>query len=278
VVVGEKYAEKARRADDPAKRRVELVRRDHGEGEHGGAGPEAAPPAREEARVGGGAGAADTAEDLEQEVVGKGADVVIVVGTAPEPGAATEKAHAAASRIQLPSAALAARTPGGHLRADRAREDPAPGPGSLRRQRRNSRRRAEREGTTNQPARIHDDDELISRPDWALWASETPFRSISAELAFIGPDCLPHSSAEKKKELVCVHTGTGLPVAAMECAAKGMAAEPCAGGVVDRRCGSCGAVAYCSRAHQVLNSLYSTLPFEVLAWVLGARRKLEWDC
>ncbi|RLM87412.1 zinc finger MYND domain-containing protein 15 [Panicum miliaceum] len=46
----------------------------------------------------------------------------------------------------------------------------------------------------------------------------------------------------------------------MECAAKGLAAEPCAGGVADRRCGSCGAVAYCSRAHQALNSLYSTLP------------------
>nr|CAB3457947.1 unnamed protein product [Digitaria exilis] len=36
----------------------------------------------------------------------------------------------------------------------------------------------------------------------------------------------------------------------MECAAKGLAAEPCAGGVAERRCGSCGAVAYCSRAHQ----------------------------
>ncbi|KAL6896716.1 hypothetical protein ACP4OV_007288 [Aristida adscensionis] len=36
----------------------------------------------------------------------------------------------------------------------------------------------------------------------------------------------------------------------MECAAKGLAAEPCAGGGADRRCGSCGAVAYCSRAHQ----------------------------
>ncbi|OEL24912.1 hypothetical protein BAE44_0014069 [Dichanthelium oligosanthes] len=36
----------------------------------------------------------------------------------------------------------------------------------------------------------------------------------------------------------------------MECAAKGLTAEPCASGVADRRCGSCGAVAYCSRAHQ----------------------------
>ncbi|PAN13933.1 hypothetical protein GQ55_2G361900 [Panicum hallii var. hallii] len=39
----------------------------------------------------------------------------------------------------------------------------------------------------------------------------------------------------------------------MECAAKGLAAEPCAGGVADRRCGSCGAVAYCSRAHQIIH-------------------------
>ncbi|CAD6218078.1 unnamed protein product [Miscanthus lutarioriparius] len=39
----------------------------------------------------------------------------------------------------------------------------------------------------------------------------------------------------------------------MECAAKGLAAEPCFGGVADRRCGGCGAVAYCSRAHQVIH-------------------------
>jgi hypothetical protein len=126
VVAGEKDAERARRADDPAERRVELVRRDHVEGELGGAGPEAAPPAREEARVGGGAGAAETGEDLEQEVVGKGADAVLVVGAAPEPGAATEKPHAAASRIQLPSAAVPARTPGRACAAKRSEEDPAP--------------------------------------------------------------------------------------------------------------------------------------------------------
>ncbi|PNT75112.1 hypothetical protein BRADI_1g27807v3 [Brachypodium distachyon] len=39
---------------------------------------------------------------------------------------------------------------------------------------------------------------------------------------------------------------------AMECAAKGLVAEPCAGGA-HRRCGSCGAVAYCSRAHQFIH-------------------------
>ncbi|XP_035816515.1 MYND finger family protein isoform X2 [Zea mays] len=39
----------------------------------------------------------------------------------------------------------------------------------------------------------------------------------------------------------------------MECAAKGLAAEPCAGGVADRRCGGCGAVAYCSRVHQIIH-------------------------
>ncbi|KAL6639255.1 hypothetical protein ACP70R_022985 [Stipagrostis hirtigluma subsp. patula] len=39
----------------------------------------------------------------------------------------------------------------------------------------------------------------------------------------------------------------------MECAAKGLAAEPCAGGGADRRCGSCGAVSYCSRAHQIIH-------------------------
>uniref|UniRef100_A0A0E0I0S3 MYND-type domain-containing protein n=1 Tax=Oryza nivara TaxID=4536 RepID=A0A0E0I0S3_ORYNI len=35
----------------------------------------------------------------------------------------------------------------------------------------------------------------------------------------------------------------------MECAAKGLVAEPCAS-EARRRCGGCGAVAYCSRAHQ----------------------------
>ncbi|WVZ65931.1 hypothetical protein U9M48_015217 [Paspalum notatum var. saurae] len=39
----------------------------------------------------------------------------------------------------------------------------------------------------------------------------------------------------------------------MECAARGLAAEPCAGGVADRRCGGCGAVSYCSRAHQIIH-------------------------
>ncbi|KAJ1290904.1 hypothetical protein BS78_02G278600 [Paspalum vaginatum] len=39
----------------------------------------------------------------------------------------------------------------------------------------------------------------------------------------------------------------------MECAAKGLATEPCAGGVADRRCGGCGAVSYCSRAHQIIH-------------------------
>lgn len=52
----------------------------------------------------------------------------------------------------------------------------------------------------------------------------------------------------------------GFRFLAMECAAKGLAAEPCFGGVADRRCGGCGAVAYCSRAHQVGHTIYSTLP------------------
>ncbi|TVU39210.1 hypothetical protein EJB05_12618, partial [Eragrostis curvula] len=39
----------------------------------------------------------------------------------------------------------------------------------------------------------------------------------------------------------------------MECAAKGLVAEPCAGDGAHRRCGICGAVAYCSRAHQILH-------------------------
>ncbi|XP_051216028.1 uncharacterized protein [Lolium perenne] len=38
----------------------------------------------------------------------------------------------------------------------------------------------------------------------------------------------------------------------MECAAKGLAGEPCAG-VAQRRCGSCGAVAYCSKDHQFVH-------------------------
>jgi len=120
VVDGDRDAERTRWAGDLAERCVELFRRDLVEDELRGAGPETAPPAREEARVGCGAGAAEACEDLEQEVVGEGADVVGVVGTAPEPpGAATEKPHAAAIAIQLPFAALAARTPRGHLRADR---------------------------------------------------------------------------------------------------------------------------------------------------------------
>jgi hypothetical protein len=49
----------------------------------------------------------------------------------------------------------------------------------------------------------------------------------------------------------------------MECAAKGLAAEPCAGGVADRRCGGCGAVAYCSRVHQVGHTIYTTLAFDI---------------
>ncbi|KAK3125006.1 hypothetical protein QOZ80_7BG0598710 [Eleusine coracana subsp. coracana] len=38
----------------------------------------------------------------------------------------------------------------------------------------------------------------------------------------------------------------------MECAARGLATDLCADGA-HRRCGSCGAVAYCSRAHQILH-------------------------
>uniref|UniRef100_A0A0D9WYT3 Uncharacterized protein n=1 Tax=Leersia perrieri TaxID=77586 RepID=A0A0D9WYT3_9ORYZ len=38
----------------------------------------------------------------------------------------------------------------------------------------------------------------------------------------------------------------------MECAAKGLVAEPCAG-EANRRCNGCGAVAYCSRAHQLVH-------------------------
>lgn len=118
VVAGDKDTERSRRGDYPAERRLELVRRDHVEVERGGAGPEAAPPAREEARAGGGAGAAEAGEDLEQEVVGKGTDVVRVVGAAPKPGAAAEKPHAAAGRTQLVFAALAAGTQRGHIRPD----------------------------------------------------------------------------------------------------------------------------------------------------------------
>lgn len=76
VVDGDRDAERTRWAGDLAERCVELFRRDLVEDELRGAGPETAPPAREEARVGCGAGAAEACEDLEQEVVGEGADVV----------------------------------------------------------------------------------------------------------------------------------------------------------------------------------------------------------
>ena len=46
------------------------------EDELGEAGPEAAPPARQEARPGSGGGAAEAVEDLEQQVVVQGADAV----------------------------------------------------------------------------------------------------------------------------------------------------------------------------------------------------------
>ncbi|CAD6223785.1 unnamed protein product [Miscanthus lutarioriparius] len=50
-----------------------------------------------------------------------------------------------------------------------------------------------------------------------------------------------------------MRSGVGFRFLAMECAAKGLAAEPCFCGVANRRCGGCGAVAYCSRAHQVIH-------------------------
>jgi len=55
---------------------------DAAEGELGEVPPEAAPAAREQAGVGGGAGATEADEDLEEEVVGKAADVVHAVSVA----------------------------------------------------------------------------------------------------------------------------------------------------------------------------------------------------
>lgn len=78
-------------------------------------------------------------------------------------------------------------------------------------------------------------------------------------------------SVGSSQALVLIGPGW-LPASAMECAAKGLAAEPCAGGVADRRCGGCGAVAYCSRAHQVGHTIYSTLPFEIQARALEGRK------
>ena len=66
------------------------------EGELGEKGPEAAPPAGEQAGVSGGAGAAEAGEDLEEHVVGEGADAVGAVAAAPDPGAARKDPRAAA--------------------------------------------------------------------------------------------------------------------------------------------------------------------------------------
>jgi hypothetical protein len=56
---------------------VDCVPGDPAEGELEEAPPEAAPPAGEGAREGGGPGAAEADEDLEQHVIGKGADPVL---------------------------------------------------------------------------------------------------------------------------------------------------------------------------------------------------------
>ncbi|GJN32307.1 hypothetical protein PR202_gb20805 [Eleusine coracana subsp. coracana] len=59
----------------------------------------------------------------------------------------------------------------------------------------------------------------------------------------------------------------------MECAARGLATDLCADGA-HRRCGSCGAVAYCSRAHQVSPKILFSL-HELQQWCYRARRILR---
>lgn len=87
------------------------------------AGPEAAPPAREQAGVRGGAGTAEAGENLEQHVVGKGADPVLVaVGdVGPRAGGALDEAPTAAFKAQLALAAEVARINRHHLSGDSRR-------------------------------------------------------------------------------------------------------------------------------------------------------------
>jgi hypothetical protein len=117
VVVEEVDVEERRRgAGDLGERGVERAGRDAVECERGEVGPEPAPPAREQARVRGGAGAAEAGEDLEEDVVGEGADAVLAVRKdAPEACGVWEKAPAAAFHIQLVFAAEAARDACRHL-------------------------------------------------------------------------------------------------------------------------------------------------------------------
>jgi hypothetical protein len=86
----------------------------------------------------------------------------------------------------------------------------------------------------------------LGRTIWALWSVRNPFR-LSAQ-----KDSCSGSAVEKRR--------ASFAVTAMECAARGLTAEPCAVGSAHRRCGSCGAVAYCSRAHQVSLNLLGSLP------------------
>jgi len=95
--------ERRRGARNQGERGVERAGRDAVECERGEVGPEPAPPAREQARVRGGAGAAEAGEDLEEDVVGEGADAVLLAvrEDAPEAVGVWEKAPAAAFHIQL---------------------------------------------------------------------------------------------------------------------------------------------------------------------------------
>ena len=112
VVVEQVHVEERRRgAGNQGERGVERAGRDVVERERGEVSPEPAPPAREQARVRGGAGAADAGEDLEEDVVGEGADAVLLAvrEDETEAGGVWEKAPAAAFHIQLVFAAEGAR-------------------------------------------------------------------------------------------------------------------------------------------------------------------------
>ena len=95
MVVGEADYERTRGAGDLGERGAERLGPDVVEGELGEAGPETAPPAGQQAGVRGGAGAAEAGEDLEEHVVGEGADAVDAAA-APDPGAARKDPRAAA--------------------------------------------------------------------------------------------------------------------------------------------------------------------------------------
>ena len=64
-------------ADDLLEGGVDCIQGDPAEGELEEMPPEAAPPAGEGAREGGGTGAAEANEDLEQQVIRKGADPIL---------------------------------------------------------------------------------------------------------------------------------------------------------------------------------------------------------